>query len=92
MEAGPVRLLNQVPTQEENFKGYTKRRNEKIQLSGGDYLPWLTILLYSFWFDLSSAFQTICRIYRQKVEFPDGHLACYEFVKVQEDSCFLLSK
>jgi len=39
MEAGPVRLLNQVPTQEENFKGYTKRRNEKIQLSGGDYLP-----------------------------------------------------
>lgn len=34
----------------------------------------------------------ICRIYNQKVEFPDGHLACYEFVKVQEDSCFLLSK
>lgn len=39
MEAGPVHLLNQVPTQEENLKGYTKRRNEKIQLSGGDYLP-----------------------------------------------------
>ena len=63
-----------------------------IQLSGSNNPPQLMMLLYSVFFGLSSVFLKFRLICVKKVRCRSGHSACYEFVKVQEDSCFAPSR